>query len=196
MAKAAFLYLEGEDQETQLASVLAASWPWLAADAGKSGSETETHQEVRAILESPEAVEFRWLDTPEEVKGWPIGRAFGTSGELTWRREDGLTHIVLVTEREDMPPSFTTAPASSTAETAPLPLSPVMDKSLPDEVRLWGERKEDGTWREARIPGPLVYPLRGLGGGRRVTLKVRCYVVAGQRNTGLIDFVRYVDLTS
>ncbi|MDH7487494.1 MAG: hypothetical protein QHJ81_14620 [Anaerolineae bacterium] len=192
MAKAAFLYLTGEEQEAGLAAVLQASWSWLAAE-GKTG------QEVRAILESPEAVDFRWLKSSDEVKGWPIGRAFGRRGELTWRREDGLTHAVLITDRDDVPPAFADARVSPGGKPAILSLSPINDERLPEEVRLWGERHEDGTWREARIPGPLSYPVREKEVRRRMMLSVRRYVIADapdQPDTGLADFVRYVDLTS
>ena len=195
MAKAAFLYLEGEDQESQLAAVLQSSWPCLAAEAGESGAEGEAGREVRAILESPEAVDFRWLENSEEVKEWPIGRAFGASGQLTWRREDDLTHVILITEREELPPPFMADSASTEGEGNSLDLSSITDESLLAEARLWGERQKDGTWREARIPGPLVYPVQEEA-DRRVKLEVRRYVVADQPDSGLADFVRYVSLVS
>ncbi len=186
MAQAAFLYLTGEDQEDGLVKTLADSREWLVGEAATVGAQTGPWQGMRAILESQLAVEFCWLTEAEAARGWPCGRAFGALGELTWRREDGLTHIVLVTDRDGLPAPFRAGAA--------IPLHRLADGGRSDKARLWGERQGDDVWRETRIPGPLTYPIAGTGRGRRATLQVRRYVEDGKRDAGLVEFVRYVDV--
>ncbi len=186
MAQAAFLYLTGTDQEDGLVKTLADSRAWLAGEAATGDAQTGSWQGIRAILESQLAVEFRWLAGAEAARGWPCGRAFGALGELTWRREDGLTHIVLVTDRDGLPAPFRAGAA--------IPLHRSAAGGRVDKARLWGERQEEGVWRETRIPGPLTYPITDAQGGRRATLQVRRYIEAGKRDAGLVEFVRYVDV--
>jgi len=180
MARAAFLYLE-QDQTAAWARVLADSWAWLAGDDREVG--------VRAILASPTAVDFRWLASAEETADWPAGRAFGALGELTWHAEDGLTHLVLVSDRDDLPEPFRAGP-----EPEGLRLAPASSSSMLDEAWLWGTRQPDGTWRETRVPSALNYPLEGVGVDGSAALVVKRYRAADAPDRGTDDFVRYVDV--
>ncbi len=198
MAKAAFLYLDGEEQDTQLIDVLSMSRPWLAKNDPQWPTEPAEEKTVRAILESSLAVDFRWLGAAEAVRDWPIGRAFGPQGELVWQREDGLTHVVLITDRDSLPPPFRVPAEAPEVETQPrtasIPLRRIAGNEELDEVQLWGEWQPDSTWRETRIPDPLSYPIEGEGRKKRVALSLGRYVETEQPDTGAVDFVRYVGL--
>jgi len=183
MAKAAFRYLAGKDQTADRVQVLADSWAWLIGDAKGA--------RVRAILESPTIVVFDWLPTAEEARSWPGGRAFGPVGELMWRTEDGLTHLVLVTDRDDLPPPFEIEPEPNRVDLVPAGGSPLLD-----EVWLWGTRQADGAWHETRVPGPLSYPLEGAIIGQSAALTVKRYRIADQPDRGTDDFVRCMDVAA
>ena len=183
MSKATFCYLAGNAQADELANILTASLPWLAASSTPAAL-------IRAVLESPLAVKFCWLPAASAAVQWPIGRAFGPLGELTWRREDGLTHLVLVTDREEeeLPVPFGLTPFITLIPVAP-------SESDLSQVRLWGTKQaEDGSWQETRIPDRLCYPLDGKGDGKFVVLHLRRYITTQQPDDGTVDFVRYVDL--
>jgi hypothetical protein len=182
MARAAFLYL-GQDQTAARVQVLADSWAWL------SGADREAR--VRAVLESAAEVAFLLLANAEETAAWPAGRAFGAFGELTWRAEDGLTHLVLVSDRNDLPEPFRAGP-----EPEGLRLAPAGDSPVLDEAWLWGTRQADGTWRETRVPGALSYPLEGAGTGQNAALLAKRYRLADASDRGMDDFVRYMDVAA
>lgn len=192
MARAGFIYLQGAEveQEAALLALLQACWNWLAPAPNANEGELSMTGVVRGILESPDAVQFDWLTGTADVRGWPGGRAFGSMGELSWRREGGLTHAVLVTDRDDLPSMFEEA-ASGNVGT--MWLHAAEDSRL-ERAQLWGTKQPDGFWREARIPGPLSYPIEPGKAGAAAALLIRRYTDAGQPDTGAADFVRYVDV--
>lgn len=191
MAKTAFCYLAGCEQAEALVEVVAQSWLWLTTEAARDP--------VRVILESPTEVCFEWLSQVERVRQWPVGRAFGQTGQLTWQRADGLTHIILLTDREDtLPMPFVEAipPGREIGETLTLTLAAntLIEDGSPEQIQLWGEY-EEGVWRAGRLPDPIRYPVAGAQEGSRVMLHLRRYVEAGRLTDGTVDFVRYVDLS-
>lgn len=142
-------------------------------------------------MESPIEVDFCWLPSAEVVRDWPIGRAFGLRGELIWRWEDGLTHIVLVTDRDDVPPYFEPSDDGVCPENIGILALTSLPNDKRDQVLLWGERGMDGKWRETRIPAPIEYPIKSED--PLVVLRTRRYIVADDPDDGTIDFIRFVD---
>lgn len=171
----AFCYLDGKEQIAALTTVIRASQGWLTDRA-------VVDESLYALVESTEAVDLCWLTDVEAIAAWPAGRIFGPQGELRWQREDGITHVVLVSERGAPPLPFTGAMATTEVETAAT------------VVYLWGNGIGNGVWQEQRLPDPLRYPVRGEGAGRRVLLQMRRYRETARMDDGTIDFVRYVGL--
>lgn len=192
MAKAAFCYIAGQEQETALIHLVADCWTWLTAAA-------RPHISLRAILESPQAVTFDWLASADAIKGWPQGRAFGLQGEISWRCEDGLTHVVLITDGETLPEIFNSNTGQGAVGVINLrEIQTQVDDAEANigdanRVRLWGERLDEQRWRETRIPDLLHYPV--VGKGSYVSLRLRRYIQTDRPDDGSVDFVRYVDLT-